>query len=302
VAARVERARDVAARPPPEKPAVCGPEYAAAPMVIGKQDSFAKLGGLVRSTATSLASRLLSTATGGIVRGGGGRKEKPDLRRDPIKNKHKVEVDDPATDIRLRIGGTLSSDELLLSTRLEKAEGKGTIHGIYIESEDCKRLFPVAYYAYEFWLEWKLTVSWTRTTTHYEDGKVDRDVSSGGFSDAGSELLASGEGIIPLSDALEGLPEELKGPLSEYQQALREEMGPPVWNRLGFGAPQSGARSVGTPFRPSPEDLEALRGGRMMAVVHVTRERGGLYESVGIPMRIAPGEGGRLDFERIPLD
>jgi hypothetical protein len=238
--------------PPSEPdPADCDLSVVSQPLVIGTESEFAKLGGLLKGAALGAASKAISSLLGGAAQldSGGRRKrgEEPSTRSDSIRGRDKVKIEDPESGTRLKIGGKLDDDELLLSTRLDKADDKGTIHAIYLEQESCQRLWPYAYWAYELWHEWKLSVSWTRTTETYQDGKlVDRSVESGGFSDFGGGMLASGSGFVNLSD-----PEQLAS-LGRYQQALRDEMGAPAWQQLGFGAPTSGARSVGTPFKLPP--------------------------------------------------
>ena len=278
------------AAPPPIP---CEPQLVARPLVIGKRDHFAKLGGLAKGFAMGALSKALSTATGGAAKVGGKKGEKPDLYRDQIAKRHKVKVEHPDGRTRLRIGGELFADGLMLSTRLDKARDKGTFHAIYLEDEgSCERIWPFAHYAYEFWGEWKLSVSWTRTTETYQDGNlIDRDVDTGGFTSEWSELLASGSGVLDLAEF-----SQIED-LDRYQAALRDEMGEPVWRSLGFGAPTSGARSVGTPFKLEPEQLQALLDGQMRAVVHVTREGDGVFQTVALPMRVNPGKRSRLLFE-----
>jgi len=277
----------------------CSPQLDAAPMVIGPRDQYAKIGGLVKNVGMGLLSKALSTATGGAMQNGGGKgKEEPQppLYEDPIKKKFRSKVKDKASGAKLSLGGQLANDGLLLSTRLDDADGDGTLHEVYLEREDCRRIYPSAEYAYELWGKWNLSVSWTRTTSTYQDGKLmDRQTSSGGFERAG-EFSSSGAGLIGLSEALAKVPVELQGEIAGYQSLLRDEMQQPLWQRAGFGAPTSGARSFGTLYRLSEADRAALTSGRMRAVVQVTRENGPFFEAVGVPVSLAPGEEGHLAF------
>ena len=301
IVARVQRAEvpaDVAATPA----RVCSPALAAAPLPIGEKDRFAKLGGLVKGMAMGALGQLLETASGGIVSMGGKDEVKPELYEDPIDRgaKQRVDFDDVRT--RLRVGAKLASDGLMLSTRLDKAPDKGTIHAIYLEdTETCERIFPFAYWAYELWGEWSLTVSWTRTVDTYQDGQlIDRDVSSGGFSDAGRELLASDSGGVDLATGQGQLPPGVElDELRQYQAELLREIGTPMWAAQGFGAPTSGIRSAGSPFRATPEQLERIREGKWAAVVHVTRDEGSRYETAGLPMRLVVGPDQSISFESL---
>lgn len=279
----------------------CSPELDAAPMVVGSRDQYAKIGGLVKNVGMGLLSKALSSATGGALQGGGGGKRneepQPALHEDPIKKKFRSKVKDKASGAKLSLGGQLANDGLLLSTRLDDADDNGTLHEVYLERDDCRRIYPFAEYAYELWGKWNLSVSWTKTTSSYQDGKlVDQQKSSGGFEKSGKMLLASGGGILPLSEALAKVPPELRGEMAKYHSQLRDEMQQPLWQRAGFGAPTSGGRSFGTMYRLSEADRAALESGRMRAVVQVTRESGPVYEAVGIPVSIGAGEEGHLAF------
>ena len=217
--------------------------------------------------------------------------------KDPIKSRYRNEVKDKPSGVRLDLGAQVTGNELLLSSRLDSVSGKGTIHEVYLERNDCRRVYPVAEYAYELWGSWNLSVSWTRTESTYQNGRlVNQQSTSGGFSRAGSWGPDGGASLTALDTALAGLPPELAGPARHYQEALRQETTVPMWQRLGFAAPASGARSVGSLFRLSDGDLAAIQQGRMAAIVQVTRERGALYEAVGVPVGLAPGKDAHLAF------
>jgi hypothetical protein len=281
------------------EPVKCGTGYSDAPMVVGPRDQYAKLGGLVKGAGMGLLAKALSSATGGAVQMDGKGKEEPQpaLYEDPIKKKFRTRVKDKASGTKLSMGGTMASDGIVLSTRLDSAEDKGTFHEVYLERDDCRRVYPFAEYTYELWGKWQLTVSWTKTTSTYQNGKLlDRQTSSGGFTRSGTTLLDAASGSLPLSDTLAKVPPQLRGAISKYQAQLRDESGPPMWQRLGFGAPTSGARTVGTLFKLSDADLAAIRDGHMKAVVQVTRERGPLYEAVGVPVALSPGKETHLAF------
>src|SRR5262249_53054538 len=155
----------------------------------------------------------------------------------------RTRLKDKATGTRLNMGGQMASDGIVLSTRLDSAEDKGTFHEIYLERDDCRRIYPFVDYTYELWGKWQLNVSWTKTTSTYRDGKlIDRQSSSGGFTRQGEGLLDAATGSLPLSDALSKAPPQVRDAISVYQARIRDESGTPMWQRLGFGAPTSGAR------------------------------------------------------------
>ena len=192
---------------------------------------------------------------------------------------------------RLDMGAQLARDGILLSTRLDSVSGKGTVHEIYLERDDCRRIYPSAEYTYELWGSWSLSVSWTRTESTYENGKLlNQQTTSGGFTRQGQGLLAAGGGVLPLAASLSKLPPDLTSAIQRYQSQVQQEIGTPMWQRLGFAAPTSGARAVGALFHLSPADLEAIGTKRMLAIVQVTREQGPFYEAVGVPVALSPGK------------
>ena len=75
----------------------CGTALAAAPLDLGDADSF--MGNMAGKAASAAVGKLL----GGLL-GGGGKSKKPDLYKDPVKNKYKQKIDHVSGDARLRIG------------------------------------------------------------------------------------------------------------------------------------------------------------------------------------------------------
>jgi len=137
-------------------------------------------------------------------------------------------------------------------------------------------------------------VSWTRTESTYQDNKlVNQQTTSGGFTRSGT--FGPG-GVAALDAAFASLPPDLAGPARRYQAELRDEMTLPMWRRLGFAAPTSGARTVGSRFILSAGDLAALGAGRLAAIVQVTREHGAAFEAVGVPVSLRPGKDTYLAF------
>ena len=194
----------------------------------------------------------------------------------------------------------MASDGILLSTRLEDARDKGTVNEIYLERDDCRRVYPFADYAYELWGEWNLSVSWTKTQSTYKNGQlVDRQTSSGGFMRSGNGFLDTESSARAFREAMEDVPPELRSSLTQYQAQLRDEMGAPMWQRLGFTAPTSGARTVGNTFKLSAVDFDALRNGRYHLVVQVTRENKRFYDAVGVPVAIRLDSHNELTFAEL---
>ena len=271
----------------------CGAALASVPLAIGPRDQFAA----VKSAGLGFLGTLASVASGGKLAPGGSKgpeKKDPPVLKDPIRSKYRGSVRDKPSGIKLDLGAQLDGRELLLSTRLDSVSGKGTVHEIYLERDDCRRIYPMAEYLYELWGSWSLSVSWTRTESTYEDNKlVNQQTTSGGFMRSGT----FGPGGLPALDAaFASLPPDLAGPARRYQAELRDEMTLPMWRRLGFAAPTSGARTVGSRFILSGGDLAALGAGRLAAIVQVTREHGAVFEAVGVPVALRPGKDSYLAF------
>jgi len=191
-----------AAAPPaasgsPVAPA-CGAALASAPVILGPRDRFAKVAGAAQNVGLALLGQLVSSATGSKSRGmpasGGSEARSPALFKDPIKSKYRGEVKDAPSGIKLDIGAQLAKDGMLLSTRIDSTHGKGTMQEVYLERDDCRRIYPFAEYTYELWGSWSLSVSWTRTESTYQDNKlINQQTTSGGFNRQGGGLLASGD-------------------------------------------------------------------------------------------------------------
>jgi hypothetical protein len=271
----------------------CGAALASVPLPIGPRDQFAA----AKSAGLGFLGTLAAVASGGKFAPGGSRgaeKKDPPVLKDPIRSKYRQEVKDKPSGIKLDLGAQLDGHELLLSTRLDSVSGKGTVHEIYLERDDCRRIYPTAEYLYELWGSWSLSVSWTRTESTYQDNKlVNQQTTSGGFMRSGT--FGPG-GVAALDAAFASLPPDLAGPARRYQTELRDEMTLPMWRRLGFAAPTSGARTVGSRFILSAGDLAALGAGRLAAIVQVTREHGAVFEAVGVPVSLRPGKDTYLAF------
>ncbi len=265
----------------------CGTALAAAPLDLGDAESF------MSKMAGKAASAAIGKLLGGFL-GGGGSSKKPDLYKDPIKNKFKQKINHPSGDARIRIGGQLYDNGMLISARVDKAAGKGTFHTMFLEKPDCTRIWPEQYQGYGLWGSWSISVSVTKTTSKYRNGElVDRSVSQSGWSKSGDFDFSRG---FSLWDQLPG--EELKmilDPDDAYLAQLRREIGTPAWQEMGFGEPTQGIREAGGIFRVAPEELTP----GTIAVVHITHVEKGRYQTVGFPLTFSSGEEGRLSFEQL---
>ncbi|MEH6473937.1 MAG: hypothetical protein V7752_22180 [Halopseudomonas sp.] len=267
-----------------EQPSPCANELAASSLDIGPKEAW-------------LSSKLKSVAIGALSKalfGFGGsdddyidEPEAPPTVDDPIPESARQAFHDKLSDTELTISGQLTDQGLLLSTGIESAPDKSTFHAVYLERKDCQRTFPDRYLNYRIWLEWSLSVSWTKTESHYEnDNLVSQTSTSGGFFDSGEINLA--EGSVNLADA------KMVG---EYQQGLLKDLPAPIWQQMGFSSPTSGVRDLGSQF--DKVDTAKLFNGDSVAVVHVTRVVDGRFVTRALPFTMQRGAGNLLTFSRL---
>jgi hypothetical protein len=274
-------ARDAATR--------CATPLAGQPLDMGDAAGFTEK--LVGKVAGAAVGQLLS----GFLGGGGKKQPPPQLYKDQIDAKAKTDFDDAATGTRLQLGGEQFKDGLLLSSRIDKSKGKSTYHAIFLELPDCQRIWPVRYLGYELWGEWSLSVSITKTTSSYSDGKlVNQSVEHSGWSDSGTFDYSRGISVVNYDAATHGVTLELD-PNAVYVDELKKAIGAPVWQQLGYAEPTSGLRGLGAVFAVDPAALPS----RTLAVVHVTHVDGGRYSTVGFPLRVSI-DGGALHFQQLP--
>ncbi|MCW9054144.1 MAG: hypothetical protein OQJ91_17805 [Motiliproteus sp.] len=279
------------ARDPIDPTLPCGTEFAAAPLDIGPKENW----------ATKKAKQAALGALGSLFGGGGGGgglfgsegggdfddDDKPPTVKDSIPKSARQEFHDKLSDTELSISGRVNEEGLLLSTRIDDAPDKATFHHIYIEDSKCRRHFPDKLLNYKLWLEWSLSVSWTKTTKNYTNDELTSQKSeSGSYFNSGTTDL--GQGSINLSDFAGS---------DAYQQQLLSEMPPPIWRRMGFSSPEAGVRGLGSRFaKVTPEQLQK---GDSIAVVHFTQAVKGRYVSRGIPFKMSPGADGLIKFSRL---
>jgi hypothetical protein len=186
---------------------LCGPEYAGNPVPIGDRDRFADMRGRAKGLGMGLLSRALSEATDRDLQvrgGGGGDATAPALYEDPIPKKEMTKIKDKNAKADLRIGGLIAADGVLISTQIDDAPDQGTVHEIFLERDDCRRIYPSIDYTYELWGEWGLSVSWTKTTSTYQDGQLtDQTSSSGGFMRSGEGFLDAESSARAFEEAME---------------------------------------------------------------------------------------------------
>ena len=267
----------------------CATKLAGAPLDLGPAESFAA------KAAKGVASQALSSALGFLGAGAsGGSDRKPQLYDDPVR--HKTTFTDPTSDTRLELGGFAAKDGILLSARVDKSEGKGTFHTIFLERPDCARLFPTRELGYGLWGKWTLDVSITKTTSTYQNGALTgQSVEHSGWSKSGTFDFSRGVALIDTTPT--GESTLVLDPDQAYLNQLKRTLAEPLWRKMGYGEPVEGLRSVGALFENT---TAAELGDGTIAVVHVTRIDHDRYTTVGFPLKVAVGSDGTLAFSQLP--
>jgi hypothetical protein len=262
----------------------CGTPLAAAPLDLGDADGF------MEKMVGKAAGAALGSLVGGFL--GGGRKEEPELYEDPIRRRDKERIDHPDGNARLRIGGRMYQDGMLVSARVDRARGKGTFHTIFLEKPDCSRIWPEQYLGYGLWGSWSLSVSVTKTTSRYRNGElVDRSVDRSSWSKSG-ELDFSRDFSLWDEVADDDELRLILDPDQAFLAQLRRQIGTPAWQEMGFGEPTQGIREAGALFRITPADITP----GTIAVVHITHVDDGRYRTLGFPLTLRFEDEGKLAF------
>lgn len=191
-----------------------------------------------KKAAGGFLGGLVSQATGGMLStGGGGEAEAPPVVENPVPetNRRIFKVND---DLEIEVGMAWTKDGLLISHELVKSPDKGTFHAAAMQRPDCSWALPDDYMWYKLWLEWSLSVSWTRD--HYVDGKHVKH-EEGGWTESGTRDIASG--VLGTSADAPSAESKLAGAM-------------PIWQRAGFSGATGGIQGMGTVYGLTPEDLE----------------------------------------------
>lgn len=221
-------------------------QEATRPLTVGAKDAVgctAKLRESVTEQVGGLLGGMLGRATpfGAGPGGGGGGGGGPDLsaEEDPVKKDAKREYVSPDGKVKTAIGTLFTDQGLWVSANVLDAPCKGTFQTIYLQDpETGRKAGPTQYLITDLYLDWKLTVSWTRDT--YVDGKHVKH-ESGGWSDSGTQFLGSWSE-----------PGEGQG----------------IWKNLGFSTAVAGASGVAAFF---PIDPEVFARKPLDVVIHVSR-------------------------------
>ena len=208
-----------------------------APITVGPREAVGK-----KSAGSKAVAGLLGGVLGGSGSGGGG-SDKPKVQRDPTHKQDYAAFEAPGEGLETGARAAWSDDGLLVSSRIEDAEDKGTFQTVFLQTCDGRRLYPQRYEIYKLWSESSLSVSWSKTST--ADGRVVSH-ESGGWNDSWTEDFGSFGRQVG-----DGLP------------AI-----PATWRQLGFDRAEGGARQLGAYFNLSPQEFVEL--GDVSLFAHTT--------------------------------
>lgn len=247
----------LAARPCPPPTRACPPKHGRDPIEVGSNSKVGS-GAQLRAKVGGMAMGALMGAIGGGGGGGGG-SDGPDLWTCKIKDSEYTVFDDPATGVSLKVGAKRAKGgKVVIFSEIAKSPDKGTFQTAFLENPTTgETQGPTDVGPCDLWGEWKLTVSWTKTT--YVNGQV-VDRQSGGWSKTG---LFSIPGALSKVDAPDGL-----------------------WKRMGFSSASNGAREIGMIY-----DVPA-GGGPLTFVIHVTRPKGDPVTTVPFVLTLTEGPKG----------
>jgi len=239
-------------------------------IIIGPNDKYGS-GAVLKGKAKGMAMGALGSMLGGKGGGsigspmGGNSAKGPPTVKDPIKDKYKIESEVENADgdeVELALGGTWTKNgNLLISAEIEDADQDGTFQAIFIDDGQGNRHVPIGYYLYDLYRDWKLTVWWTH------DKWVDGEHV---YHDEGEEISAG-------RDELGG------GAIALFDKDKAANNG--VWNQLGFGTAQKGAKGVGAEFAITSPMLAA--GQAMRVYAHITQPKNNPVNTIPVVFDIS---------------
>lgn len=184
----------------------------------------------------------------GMVPGAGGSgkaaSEGPKTVKNPVPKSVMAKMSPSAAGTALDLGAAFTGQGLVVSSLIDKAEGNGTFHAVYLEDCQGRRQMPREYLVFDLWRDWKLTVWWTHD--RWVDGQHVLH-ESGGWEETGRNQV---------------------GTFFFYRKG-NETKG--IWSQMGFETASSGIRGLGSVFDVTPQDLAS---GPLRLVIHTTLPKG----------------------------
>lgn len=239
----------------------CPPKQGRDPIIVGPNSKVGS-GAQLRSKVGGMALGALAGALGAGGGGGGGRgSDGPQLWTCKIKDSEYTVFNDPVTGVSLGVAArSAKGGKMVLFSKIMKSPDRGTFQTAFLERPSTgQTIAPSDVGPCDLWGEWKLTVSWTRST--YVDGQLVSQ-ESGGWSEGGLFRIP---GMLSKVDAPDGL-----------------------WKRMGFSNASNGAREMGAIFDVQPG------GEPLTLVVHVTRPKGDPVTTVPFILSLTQGADGKI--------
>jgi hypothetical protein len=257
-------------RDTPSKPGKpdCPPEERRKPIKVGpnsKVGSGARLKAKAASTALGIAGGLLGSAAGLPGGGGGGGSGGPPTVVCKIKDGEMTVFNDPATGVSLKVGAKRAGGTVVVFADIARSPDNGTFQTAFLENPQGEAMAPADVGICDLWGEWKLTVSWTKST--YVDGQLVSQ-ESGGWAKAGRFVIP---GTLSTVDKPDGL-----------------------WKRLGFSNASHGARKIAMQYKLP------TGGGPVDLIVHVTRPGEDPVTTVPFALTMVEGPNGGFTFTKAP--
>jgi hypothetical protein len=245
----------------------CPPKERRKPIVVGpngKVGSGARLKAKAASTAMGIAGGLLGGALPGGGGGGGGGSGGPATVVCKIKDGEMTVFNDPASGVSLKVGAKRAGGTVVVFSEIARSPDNGTFQTAFLENPQGEAMAPADVGICDLWGEWKLTVSWTKTT--YVDGQVVKR-ESGGWQKAGRFSVP---GVLSTVERPDGL-----------------------WKQLGFSNASHGARKIAMQYKLP------VGGEPVDAIIHVTRPGGDPVTTVPFALRMVEGPNG-FTFTKAP--
>ncbi|MDP2258675.1 MAG: hypothetical protein Q8J89_03030 [Caulobacter sp.] len=238
----------------------CPPKQGRDPITVGPNSRVGS-GAQLRSKVGGMALGALAGALGAGGGGGGGGSDGPQLWTCKIKDSEYTVFNDPVTGVSLGVAArSVKGGKMVLFSKIMKSPDKGTFQTAFLERPSTgQTIAPSDIGPCDLWGEWKLTVSWTKST--YVDGQLVSQ-ESGGWSEGGLFRIP---GMLSKVDAPDGL-----------------------WKRMGFSNASNGAREMGAIFDVQPT------GEPLTLVVHVTRPKGDPVTTVPFILTLSQGADGKI--------
>jgi len=198
---------------------------------------------------------------------------------DPLLHQYRQQVQIDGGRIVLSLAARQTEQGVTVSSELSAQEQMPVLHQMYLERRNCQRAWPDSYQLHGYWQQ---------TPVQAAPGAVRQRVpgsAEGGFVMAAAGLSGRGSGSAG---------EQTR--ISLYQSQLQAQSPEPVWQLLGFGAPEGGARAVSGSFGQLRK-ADALTGA--VLVLHIARPVDTRYITQALVFRVRVQTDGRIELVQI---